>query len=559
MKLARITSVALALVVLTGCESIGEGSTIESLEVQIAATGSNVGPLALNRCLRDQLVVIATFTDGTRSDFSFRATWTSSDPSIAQVSNGDLPVVVVSDGAFVDLVNSHYRPGTVIPRAASGSATITANFLGMASSMQVQIATPTLKAAPVAMGVNPHAPPNPTWLGPGTLRRFGFLAVLADGRDMTLANLNALGNLNPVLWRFVNGVNDPADDGVTGDFDKYAVPTAENPDAVISSDGVVTAKATGMTPAYEVEAVTSLCQDDAAFRPTATLRVAPFGTSPDHGFPLTLSHEQDFNGEGVTPTGDLIAGSIEFVNVIGHLDTDGDGVGDVTQDLVGQNDLSVTHTTTCTSGTTNCTCDADGTNCTKRLVLGNGNQVQTLINNDSANATLFACFSDADADHTDDCEEMAAGEGNGRRSNTIGVQAIAVDLTGANATLQIRPAAPAPEPALTYPGRQFNAYGTFKALAGTPFAGGTSDTGVQKLTQTGLWYTRPAGSTTSFSDIGFVRSVSDGLWGPVGSFSYVKDVATSTDVDISFDGGNLISSITDPAPVTFTICPSSGC
>jgi hypothetical protein len=557
MKLVRITTLAVVLVALTGCESIGEGSTLKSLELQVSATGANTGPFVISRCLRDQLIAIATFTDGTRSDFSYRATWTSSDPSIVQVSNNELPTVLAVNGAFIDAPGSFYRPGTVIPRAASGTATITANFLGISSSMDVTISTPVFKAAPVAPGVNPHSPPALTWLGPSTTQRFGFLAVLADGRSQTLGNLNALGFLNPVMWRFVGGVNDPAD-GTSGDFDKSAVPNAETPDAVVSSDGVVTAKATAVTPTYTVEAVTSLCPDDSAFRPTADVRVAPFGNGPS-GFPLTLSHEPDFNGPGVAPTGDLVAGTIEFVRVTGHLDTNGDGIGDETQDLSTQIDMDVTHTTTCTTGTTNCTCDADGSNCTKRLVLATGRQVQTLINNDNADATIFACQNDSDADHLDDCEESAANEGTSRRSNTLDIHAIAVNLTGADASIVIQPSAPAPEPALTYPGRQFETFGTFKALAGTPFAGGTSDTATQKLTQIGIWTTRPAGSTTEFSSVGFVRSVSDGLWGPTGSFAYAKDVTENTNVDIYFDGGNVISSVADPAPVTFTICPSSGC
>jgi len=557
MNLVRTTSLALVLAALTGCDSIGDGSTVQSLQIQVAATGESAGPFALNRCLRDQLVVVATFTNGTRADFSYRATWTSSDPAVVQVSNNDIPLVVASDGAFIDTA-AFYRPGTLVPRAASGTATVTASFLGLTSSMDVQITTPAFKAAPVAPGVNPNAPPATVWMGSSTTQRFGFLAVLADGRSQTLADLNAVGNLNPLLWRFVGGVNDPAESGVTGDFDKYAVPNAETPDAVISADGVVTAKASGVTPAYTVEAVTSLCPDDSAFRPTANVRVAPFGNGPA-GFPLTLAYDENFNGPGATPTGDLVAGSITSVRVTGHLDTDGDGAGDQTQDLSSQIDMNVTHATACTSGETNCTCDSDGSNCTKRLVFATGSLVQTLVNNDGANATLFACQNDTDTEHLDDCEELAAGEGNSRRSNALGIQVIPVVLTGADASIAIQPTAPAAQPALQYPGRQFDAYGTFKALSGAPFAGGTSDTGTQKLTAFGLWSARKAGSTTEFSTIGFMRSQTDGLWARPGSFASTRDVTENTNVDIHFETGNLFSAVPDAAPVTLTVCPSTGC
>lgn len=552
MKLQRLFTAMTMVLALAGCESIGEGSTIQSLKLQAGDGRTEVAPFVLNRCLRDQLVVIATFTDGTTADFSYRAAWSSSNPAVVQVSNNDIGTVFIDDGAFVTASNVPYRPGTIVPAATSGTATITASFLGMSSSMDVRVGTPVFKVAPVTPGVDPNVQPAlTTYLGPDTLLRFGFYVEQEDGRTLTSSSLNSLAVMNPILWRFVGGEFDPADPAVTNDFDKYAVPTAAAPTAVINpASGTVI----GMTPdtaaTYEVEAVSSLCQDDAAFKPTAPLQVAPFATTN----PLTLAHVLNFNGPGVTPTGDIISGTSELVRVTANLDTDADGAGDQAQDISGQVDFIITHLTACVAGSTNCTCDTGNVNCSKRLVANRNQEFFVAITNDSADARAQACFTNIDTLHTDDCEEDAAGEDAALRSNLLDFHAIPVDLTGANATLFIEPGAPAPERAFTYPGRLFTGYGTFKALTGTPFAGGTSDTGTQRLREV-VYVTRDAGATTGFATAGFARSTSDGFFADVGSFVYLLNPAANTSVDITLSPLAPFTAVPASAPVTFTICP----
>jgi hypothetical protein len=333
------------------------------------------------------------------------------------------------------------------------------------------------------------------------------------------------------------------------------VPNAASPTATISANsGTVTGIAPDST--YQVEAVGSLCPDQAAFMPTAPVQVAAFDTTT----PLTLAHETDINGPGVAPTGDLIAGTGEMLRIFANLDTDGDGAGDQTQDVSGQVDLNVTHTTACTAGTTNCTCEADGTGCTKRLLVASGNFVTSAINNDSASADVFACFTDLDTVHVDDCDEDIAGEDVALKSNTLGFQSIPVDLSGAGATLFARPDPAPAQPALSYPGLQFDAYGTFTALADTPFAGGTSATATQKITSLVTWNTRPEGSTTEFSDFAFVRNAGDGFFSPVGRFATNRDVTANTVVDVFFVPGAPFASVAAPTtPVSVTVCPSAGC
>lgn len=566
MKLARSIVLLSALAAVSGCNSIGDGSTVVAIEIRDPGGRALTGPFPISQCLRDQLIAVAIFTDGTIADFSYRVTWASSDETRLGVSNNDINQVVVRSGAFDTVEGAPYRPGTLVPPATAtpGTVTVTARFLGFADSQEVQLGTPTFRVRALK-DIDPMPEPATAYLGPATFQRFGFFIEQADGLVLLPSALNVIGSLNPVLWSFADAENvfDPADSAVAGDFDKYAVPDIDAPTATISpGTGIVR----GVTPearTYTVKAVTSLCDSDPAFTATAPVQVAPFATTA----PLTIEHEADFNGPGNALTGDLIAGTSELVTVLGHLDTDADGVGNETIDLGTQVDLRIAHPTTCDSGTTNCTCDSDGTGCTKRLLSNNGTLLLTLIQNDSAEASVQACFTDIDTTHADDCEEIDAGAGTALalESGVLDIHVIPVDLTGAGATLSIVPAAPAPEPAFTHPGRQFDAYGTFTALAGTPFnrdgtGVGTSATGTQKLTRGVNWLTRPQGSTTGFSDIGFVRNTHDGFFAPQGSFTYFKDVDADTQVDIYIAPLAPFTAVTPPsAPVPFTICPSAGC
>lgn len=554
MKLARSLVLLAALTALAGCEGIGDGSTVVSIEIRDPGGDTITGPFPISQCLRDQMIAIATFTDGTRADFSYRVQWTSSDPAVVQVSNDDILQSYIDDGAFTTLEGFTYRPGTLVPVAAAGaSATVTASFLGMSSSKTVVIMQPTLRVAPVK-DIDPMQAPATAYLGPATIQRFGFYVEQEDGHVLLPTSLNLLGSLNPVLWSFEGGEFDPADTAVAGDFDKVAVPNAASPTATITGAGVVR----GVTPedaVYTVRATTSLCENDPAFTPTATIRVAPFATDA-----LTLQHEPDINGEGVASTGDLIAGTGEVMTVLGNLDTDGDpATAEQTQDLGDQIDVAVTHTQSCVSGTdSHCVCDANGDNCSKQLLSGNGAFVFSLISDDGETATAQACFTNIDTLHSDDCEEVpASGSEFQLFSNVLALQVVPVERSAGNATTFVRPAAAA-QRAFAYPGQQFHAYGTFTALAGTPFAGGTSATATQKITRNVTWTTRQQGSTTEFPEFGFVRNTDDGYFGHIGSFTYVDDVAANTAVDVNFTLGIPFVDVTPPAsPVPFTVCPST--
>lgn len=540
---------ALALSALAGCGSIGQGSTITSLEILPATRSKPEGPYTIYQCLRDQLIVVATFTNGTRADFSYRATWTSSDPSVVQVSNNDLPRLFIVDGQLSEVAASPHRPGTVVPQGSSGTATITASFVGLTASLDVTVAPSALSIATVAPGVDPFAPPATTYVGQDTTQRFTFLAN-RGGNLATLSMINAAGSLNTVLWRFANGVFVPGDSAITNDFDKYVVPDATNPTAVINVlTGTVTGKA-AEGQQYQIEAVADLCPTTPA---TTMVQIAPFATN---GPAITLAHEQNFSGDGQAPSGDLISGTSELLNVTGYLDTDGDGNADQTQDLSTQVDAKLTHTDACVEGSSLCVCTGEDPNrvCTKQVLAIAGLSLFTISNTEGAGGTVEACFSTADdQSHSDDCEETDPGTT--YTSSPLTFNAVPVDPLVA--TFSVVPPSPAMEPALTYPGAQFEVYGSgFMPLEGYAFNGG----GMQKFTRLVGWTMRPAGETTQVSTVGFIRSASDGFFNDTGRVAYVDDVTENTALDISITPPLIFQNVTPlPDPVPFTVCPSAGC
>lgn len=156
---------------LAGCEGIGEGVTLRSLEVQPADGFSSDGrperPMRVYPCLRDAAELIGTFTDGSKGGFTSRAQWRSSNPdAIAVVTSDDVPspevpTVHLARGSL--LVNESAAPQTV---------TISAEFVGLTASMEV-----ALRPMP-EFSISPEEPV----VAVGGLHFLNLLAVL-DGRS----------------------------------------------------------------------------------------------------------------------------------------------------------------------------------------------------------------------------------------------------------------------------------------------------------------------------------------------------------------------------------------
>ncbi len=128
---APFVAVALSLA-LGACSGVGDGNAIESIEVLPGdgTVDASDETFHVNECIPQSLAVVGTFSDGSRGTFTGRAAFSSDNPSVADVSDGTVPV----EG----LEGQVYQRGAVLP-AAPGTATITAEFVGLTASLAVTV------------------------------------------------------------------------------------------------------------------------------------------------------------------------------------------------------------------------------------------------------------------------------------------------------------------------------------------------------------------------------------------------------------------------------------
>lgn len=281
---------------LAGCDSIGEGSTIQKLEILISpvenyeqGTYLDFGTVDeryhMYDCFCSNIAVIATFTDGTVSNFSNRARFTSSDPGVATVRNFD---DAVSDRCPL----GQQVAGLVIPQGI-GTATLTAEFGGLSDTFTIEVADASFNAdgSAVSYTLHPAQPADPAAdavaVG-GTLPL--VVSATLDGRPRVL-------NRNVLQWSF-----DAADGAV----------------ATIDAIGVVRGIApTGAAP-KTARATFGSCTD---VSPALALNVG------DVLGPLTLARETpDFAADGK-----LAVASDEYLTISAALDFDADNVADGSQ------------------------------------------------------------------------------------------------------------------------------------------------------------------------------------------------------------------------------------
>lgn len=123
-KGTRFAMVAAAAAFAAGCDSIGDGASLQSVQIVKVtnAIGSTDDRAFL--CFRETLQLLGTFSDGTIGNFTSRAEWTSSRPEVLPVSNGDLPVP--------EAENLVFAKGTLVPQQATNApVTIRATFVGL--------------------------------------------------------------------------------------------------------------------------------------------------------------------------------------------------------------------------------------------------------------------------------------------------------------------------------------------------------------------------------------------------------------------------------------------
>lgn len=132
-----LLALLLSALALSACDSVGEGNGLLRLEIRIPGAEGTLGEAdylgVAYECLGRSTELLGYFTNGSSGSFRSRATWTSSDESVLRVSNGEIPV---DDGS-----GNNYARGLLLP-VAPGRATITAEYVGLRNSVEVEVRTP---------------------------------------------------------------------------------------------------------------------------------------------------------------------------------------------------------------------------------------------------------------------------------------------------------------------------------------------------------------------------------------------------------------------------------
>ena len=134
----RIAPLSAALIassmVLSACGGLGEGVLPVNAVIQPLGGLEGATSTKAYNCINTGLTFIVDFNDGSRGDFSSRATYSSSNPGVVRVSNLDI--------AVPEQANAFYTRGTLLP-VAEGTATITVKYLSFTRSIDVTVGTPT--------------------------------------------------------------------------------------------------------------------------------------------------------------------------------------------------------------------------------------------------------------------------------------------------------------------------------------------------------------------------------------------------------------------------------
>lgn len=268
MNRRALTLIAgLGSLLLGACSGVGDGNSLKSLAIASSTDttvtydslkAGSVSDVTSYQCISNNLTLYGVFTKNSSvGSFTDRATWTSADPNIVKVSNGDIPVPGV-DGSF-------YVRGTLIP-VGPGSTTVTANYLDLSTSTTVNVAAPT------EITMEPHDPR----LAVNTVQGFRITAKL-DGilQDVTAATIPTVAF-------------SPVDDTVA---------KAE------LSGGVPFVTALAVAGPLTLNVTLPICSRVLS----TTVRVAAI---PDGG--LLLQHEAGFNGELVVASNEALKAMVDF-------------------------------------------------------------------------------------------------------------------------------------------------------------------------------------------------------------------------------------------------------
>lgn len=220
---------AVAGLSLAACSGVGNGSKPERLEISQsqALLGSSTNKSFV--CFPEPLSLSIIFDNGRfDSGFATRATWTSSNPDVAQVSNGEILIPGSSTLA--------YNRGVVIPHKP-GTTTITAAFSELSASYELVVENPSafsIEPASLAMAKHTTSPIN--------------AKVVVDGYTRTVTSFGT--------WSFTD-----ADEDTGGGTDADDDDDPSNIVQLITSSGAVTLSA-GDTYGTRTAQVRFSCPED---------------------------------------------------------------------------------------------------------------------------------------------------------------------------------------------------------------------------------------------------------------------------------------------------------
>jgi len=515
---------------LSGCD-LGEGSKLESLEIVTASGATITGAHQMYPCFRDRLNVIGRFTDGSVGNFSTRVTWSSNAPATVRVLNNselNTRAVFSNDSGmtigFNDINGLFYTAGTIVPKGAGG-AKITASFLGLSASVDVDVnaASPiTVSATPVEGAAAPASLPTVV----GFSRSLTARAVLGGQTIDAVQRRQDPGTLelmNPILWQFATlgtfsaGVS--TDDVALDREDLFlfdGTRSTTNPDGT-ANPGTQKATLNPASGTYRAVAVAAptvqaLFDTDAAkgvFCPASPIALS---TPVDAFVSLQLSHETDFNGAGVSPNGDLVIGTDEILKTVANpmaakqdvstqvgyeviaadrdfcLNTDPMCTAPVSSILAFNFNLMSTAPGTNGSFVTNAVLNPSANPCVAGLT-GNARFCQDNIVDV---VKIHACFPSCVIDATTNPSP--------RYSDVLSIRAVPATLPPNSIAIAPAAAADTMDTAFSFPGKQFQAFATFNAAAPNTFMGGATS-GSQNVTRYMGWLARPTGSTTEVSNL----------------------------------------------------------
>ncbi len=195
----KTTLRALLVVATAGClsacdlEGLGNGNGLVSLKVvRVTSLANDTESNAFYRCFTDRLQLQGVFNNGGIGDYTTRGVWTSSNPDIVAVSNGDAPLDGDTERPLEEgeLVYGQY--GLILPKKA-GTATITASFVGLSASYEVEVLDTDLSKLKVS--------DESLTLAPDTGRTLRVTTEI-DGEAVDISSRDISNVISRIQWSF---------------------------------------------------------------------------------------------------------------------------------------------------------------------------------------------------------------------------------------------------------------------------------------------------------------------------------------------------------------------